>query len=114
MVRAPSFNAVKMPSMESSMSPMTKQLNRVTWCEVPAPARMRPPGRKRKSRSSEWKRGDHSCGRLSTEATAPATRLQVSSTLASARPELSRRAYLLFQIKRETSLLKGSGMPPIP
>ncbi len=34
-----------MPSMESSISPMTKQLNSVTRRPVPAPAWMRPPGR---------------------------------------------------------------------
>ena len=46
-VSALSRNAVNMPSSESSISPMTKQLKSVTSRPVPAPARIRPPGRKR-------------------------------------------------------------------
>ncbi len=37
-----------MPEMESSMVPMTKQLNSVTFRAVPAPAWMRPPGKELK------------------------------------------------------------------
>ena len=48
-VSAASLSASKMPDIESSMVPMTKQLNSVTLRAVPAPARMRPAGRKRKS-----------------------------------------------------------------
>ena len=39
------LQASKMPSIESSIRPMTKQLKRVTLRPVPAPARMRPAGR---------------------------------------------------------------------
>jgi hypothetical protein len=46
-VSAASFRPWKMPGIESSSVPMTKQLNNVTLRPVPAPARMRPAGRKR-------------------------------------------------------------------
>jgi hypothetical protein len=39
--------------MESSITPITKQLNSVTRRDVPAPAWMRPPGRNRKPASAE-------------------------------------------------------------
>ncbi len=48
MVSAASFRAVKMPSIVSGIVPMTKQLNSVTDRPVPAPAVIRPAGRKRK------------------------------------------------------------------
>ena len=48
-VTAPSSKARKIPGIESSIVPMTKQLNSVTWRAVPAPAWMRPPGRNLKS-----------------------------------------------------------------
>ena len=44
-VIAPSSSARQIPSIESSIGPMTKQLNNVTRRSVPAPARIRPPGR---------------------------------------------------------------------
>ncbi len=52
MVTAPSCRARKMPGMESSISPMTKQLSSVTRRGVPAPASTRPPGRKRNPSSA--------------------------------------------------------------
>jgi len=47
MVKAASFSDSKIPSMESGIVPMTKQLNSVTDRPVPAPARILPAGRKR-------------------------------------------------------------------
>jgi hypothetical protein len=52
MVSAASFSASKMPAMLSGMVPITKQLNSVTARSVPAPATIRPAGRKRKSSSA--------------------------------------------------------------
>ena len=49
MVSAASRRFAKMAPRSSSMRPMTKQLNRVTARPVPAPARIRPAGRKPKS-----------------------------------------------------------------
>jgi len=48
-VSAASRRFSKMPDIESGIVPITKQLNSVTLRPVPAPARMRPAGRKRKS-----------------------------------------------------------------
>ena len=55
-----SRRALKMPLIESSSVPITKQLNSVVWCAVPAPARMRPPGKKRKSLKIARKRSRQS------------------------------------------------------
>jgi hypothetical protein len=55
-----------MPDSESSSVPITKQFISVTRRPVPAPARMRPPGRKRKpssaSRNRESSARDHGLG----------------------------------------------------
>ena len=86
-VSADSRSAPKMPSSESSTVPITKQLNSVTRRAVPAPARMRPPGRKRKSASASRKRRAHaSRSRGSPAASARATRSQLSSMDASGKP----------------------------
>ena len=55
-VTAASRKWLKMPARVSGMVPMTKQLNKVTERSVPAPARMRPAGMKRKSVSALVKR----------------------------------------------------------
>ena len=47
-VTALSCRARKMPEIESSIAPITKQLNNVTLRGVPAPAWMRPPGKNAK------------------------------------------------------------------
>lgn len=47
-VTAPSSSARKMPGMESSITPMTKQLSSVKSRLVPAAAWIRPPGKKLK------------------------------------------------------------------
>ena len=79
-VSAPSRSAEKMPSSESSIGPITKQLNSVTRRPVPAPARMRPPGRKRKSASASANRRSHVArSRGSAAASARATRDHVAS-----------------------------------
>jgi len=79
-VSADSSSARKMPAIESSMSPITKQLQSVTRRPVPAPARMRPPGRNAKSSSRAPNRRVH-CRRRAAEssaaAIAQATRCQV-------------------------------------
>ena len=58
-VSAASFTASKMAPRSSSTRPMTKQLKRVTARSLPAPARMRPAGRKPKSAIASWKRAAH-------------------------------------------------------
>ena len=99
MVRAASFNASKMPAMLSGIVPMTKQLNSVTERPVPAPAMIRPAGRKRKSSSAAWKRPSHLAGSASTEARSRATRRHVSSTVASSGvPSAARSRYFMSQI----------------
>ena len=55
-VIAPSRSAARIPSSESSIGPITKQLNSVTRLALPAPAMMRPPGRNAPLASSAWKR----------------------------------------------------------
>ncbi len=87
-VSADSRSAAKMPSSESSTVPITKQLNSVTRRAVPAPARMRPPGRNLKSSSTSRKRPAQ-CPRSrgSAAASARATRSNVASIDASAGPE---------------------------
>jgi len=52
MVSAASRRWSKMLPRSSPMSPMTKQLNSVTRRSLPAPDRMRPAGRNRKSRNA--------------------------------------------------------------
>jgi hypothetical protein len=84
MVSAPSRSARKMPSIESSIGPMTKQLNRLTRRPLPEPAWMRPPGRNWKSRNSAAKRARHATRLVgSARATVAAIRAQVSSIDAS-------------------------------
>ena len=56
MVSAASLRFSKIPDMSSGMSPMTKQLNKVTLRSDPAPDRMRPAGRKPKPSNSSKKR----------------------------------------------------------
>ncbi len=69
----------KIASIESSMKSMTKQLNSVTSRAVPAPARMRPAGRKRKSSRTPRNACAHGrASRGSTLAAARATRSHVS------------------------------------
>ena len=51
-VSAASFNILKMPSMSSGIVPITKQLNKVTFRFVPAPAVIRPAGKNLKSSSA--------------------------------------------------------------
>jgi hypothetical protein len=113
MVRAASFTLSKMPLRSSGMRPSTKQLNSVTVRPVPAPARMRPAGRKPKSANASWNvRAHFSCTRFppfSTLAAARATRQKVSSRLASAaisaEPE---KRYLRAQISREIGARNGA------
>ncbi len=52
MVSAASFSPSKIPSIVSGIVPMTKQLNSVTDRPVPAPAVIRPAGKKRKPSSA--------------------------------------------------------------
>ena len=59
MVSAASFTPSKMALRSSSILPRTKQLKRVTARPVPAPARMRPAGRKPRSAMASWKRLAH-------------------------------------------------------
>jgi hypothetical protein len=90
MVSAPSRRAAKIPSIESSIAPSTKQLNSVTRRPVPAPARMRPPGRKRPEASS-WKKRSPQAGSRSAAATAVATRRKLSSGARSSAPSVASR-----------------------
>ncbi len=58
-VSAASLTPSKMAPRSSAMVPSTKQLKSVTERPVPAPARMRPAGRKPKSAIASWKRCAH-------------------------------------------------------
>ena len=82
-VTAVSLSESRMPAIESSTGPETKQLNSVTCLSVPAPASTRPPGKNRKPHSSSRYRDDQDSGLFSTPAMAPATRANVSSRSAS-------------------------------
>jgi len=55
-----SRRALKMPLTESSIGPITKLLSSVVWRSVPAAAKMRPPGKKRKSLKMTRKRSRQS------------------------------------------------------
>ena len=88
-----------MPVMSSGMSPMTKQLNRVTLRPLPAPEKIRPPGRKRKSSMASRNRGSQAAGSVSGAARARATRRQVSETvLSTGSPSAALRRYFMSQI----------------
>ncbi len=84
------------------MLPITKQLNNVTRRPVPAPATIRPAGRKRKS-SSAWENRTSHCSRSFSGATsARATRRQLSSIVTSIGvPSCAFSRYLASQICRE-------------
>ena len=70
-VSAPAFKASNMPSVESSTVPITKQLNKVTSRSVPAPARIRPPGKKRKpSSNAKYVPAQRACSDVSADAMA--------------------------------------------
>ncbi len=83
MVTAVSFSESRMLSIESRSGPATKQLKSVTRLPVPAPANMRPPGKKRKSDKMALNVACHRSGSCSARATARETRRQVSDTSAS-------------------------------
>src|SRR5580692_6377991 len=105
-VSAASRKAEKMPSIESGMAPMTKQLNSVTLRPVPAPARMRPAGMKPPPESAALNVAFH-CARASgasAEAAALATRMKVSATSRSTGvPSADFSRYFTSQIWREIS-----------
>ncbi len=84
MVSAASFSASKMPARLSGIVPMTKQLKRVTVRPVPAPAMIRPAGRKRKSSSAAWNRSSQASGSASIARERPGDAVaRSSSTVAS-------------------------------
>jgi len=86
----------------SSTLPITKQLNNVTRRPVPAPAKIRPAGRKRKSSSAWENRTSHRSGSFSGAASARATRRQLSSIVTSIGvPSWAFIRYLASQICRE-------------
>ncbi len=87
--------------MESATVPMTKQLNSVTARPVPAPARMRPAGRKRYPARASAKAS--ACSRrhsgFSAWLAAKATRPQLSTTSPSIGvPSGCRKRYFMSQI----------------
>src|SRR5579885_1944548 len=97
MVTALSCRMRKMLPIESSIVPMTKQLKSVTLRPVPAPARMRPPGKNLKFSKMEKNRASQpSPSSGSAAASAWATLLQVAATDCS-RPEGSGKRYLELQ-----------------
>ena len=101
MVSAASLTFSKMEPRSSSMRPITKQLKSVTSRPVPAPARMRPAGRKAKSAMASAKAFSQRLrARLgSAAATAAATRVQVSSRVRSTTlPSAALRRYFMSQI----------------
>ena len=105
-VSAASLTPSKIAPRSSSISPKTKQLNSVTSRPVPAPARMRPAGRKPRSAMASWKRcAQRSRTRLppfSGAAAARATRQNVSSAVASMGvPSSPLKRYLRSQISAE-------------
>jgi hypothetical protein len=97
-VTAAFCRAEKMPGIESSIGPMTKQLKRVTLRSVPTPAWMRPPGRNLKSSRMPRKRSAQTAWASSgsTAASAVAMRRQVSAIVRSSRTP-SRWRYLVLQ-----------------
>ncbi len=83
-VIAASESCPKIPSSESSMYPITKQLKSVVRWSVPAPARIRPAGRNRRPWSDSWKvRSQPEASSRSLPAAALATRRHVSAIEAS-------------------------------
>ena len=89
-VTALSCRARKMPEIESSIAPITKQLNNVTLRGVPAPAWMRPPGKNAKFLKMPKKRDSQPALSLcSTAASADATRRHVSAIVCSFRSSLA-------------------------
>ena len=113
MVSAASLTLSKMEPRSSSMRPMTKQLKRVTARPVPAPARMRPAGRKAKSAiaaaNSLAQRARRRFG--SAAAAALATRAQVSAMLwSSALPSAALRRYFMSQMCSEIAGSEGCGL----
>ena len=112
-VSAASFTASKMAPRSSSTRPMTKQLKRVTARSLPAPARMRPAGRKPKSAIASWKRAAHGARSPPSSGTAAAraTRQNVSPSVPSiGRPPTSRRRYLRSQISSEIGARKAAAI----
>ena len=105
MVSAASFRPSKMPDMESSSVPMTKQLNSVTRRPEPAPARMRPAGRNLRSPINPSK----ACAQRSRKAsgsacaTARATRPSECAGLSS-----PGRRYFIAQMSRAMGSRSGS------
>src|SRR5262245_32870711 len=112
MVRAASFSPSKIPSIESGTAPMTKQLNRVTRRPVPAPARIRPAGRKRWFSMTAWNSCSQKARRSgsSAAASARATRCQVAAIDASSgAPPSDLRRYLRSQISCEIGSAAADG-----
>jgi hypothetical protein len=109
MVRAASLTLSKMEPRSSSIRPITKQLKSVTARPVPAPARMRPAGRKAKSAiASAKRRAQRSRARFgSAAAAARATLAQVSAMVrSSGEPSAALRRYFMSQICSE---IRGRG-----
>ena len=109
MVSAASLTFSKIEPRSSSMQPITKQLKSVTPRPVPAPARMRPAGRKAKSTMASANRpAQRSRARLgSAAATARATLSQVSAmTRSTGDPSAALRRYFMSQICSE---IRGQG-----
>src|SRR3989344_8219412 len=106
MVTAASRTASKMPPRASGTAPMTKQLNRVTFRPVPAPARMRPAGKNWKSVRAASKRSRQRARALgaSASATAAATRVHVCPIVSSPPPSDGRKLYLPRQISAARGL----------
>ncbi len=101
MVRAASLTFSKIEVRSSSIRPMTKQLKRVTPRPVPAPARMRPAGRKAKSAIASLNAfSQRARPRLGSAAAAAfATRAQVSSMVRSSTlPSAAFSRYFMSQI----------------
>ncbi len=91
-------SAEKIAPMESWMSPVTKQLNNVVRRCAPAPAKMRPSGKKRKCESAaskSWRHSSRWCD--SGLDSAKATRDHVSWMDGSCEMPSSKSRYLAFQ-----------------
>ena len=107
-VTAASRRCSKIPGRLSGMVPITKQLNSVTFLPVPAPARMRPAGMKRKLLRASLNRVRH-CLRtegFSARATASATRSSVADRSASS-ASADRKRYFAPQISSASGISKG-------
>ena len=112
MVSAASLTFSKIEDRSSSMRPITKQLNRVTERPAPAPARMRPAGRKAKSAMASLKALAQRARRRfgSAAATACATLSHVSASVRSTgAPSGPVRRYFISQICWEI-LGRGTGV----